>query len=61
MIVSMDMEGQWFMAAIENPDKYPELDAMANTLHGVPIMFTTRLPAERALFESVADRGAHAE
>lgn len=59
IIVSMDIEGSFFMAAIENPDKYPEIDALGNRLHGVQIVFTTKLPADRALFESVADRGKY--
>jgi hypothetical protein len=59
LIVSMDREGEFFMAAIDNPDKYGSLiNAMDNTLHGVKVVFTTKLPADRMLFESVCDRAA---
>lgn len=59
LIVPMDREGEFFLAAIEDPDKYDgKIDGMANTLHGIPIMFTSKLPAHRMLFESKADEAA---
>ncbi len=56
LIIPKDREGEFFMAAIEDPDKFPQMDALADKLHGVSVMFTSRLPAHRFLFEAVPDR-----
>lgn len=58
LIIPKDREGEFFMAAIEDPDRYPEIDALADKLHGVKIMFTTKLPVNRFLFEAVQDEHA---
>ncbi len=42
-VVPSDMEGQFFMAAIENPDAFPEIDGMKDKLFGVKVRFTNRL------------------
>lgn len=49
-VLSRDQEGEFFMAAITDPDKYPEIDGLKDTLLGVPIMFTSKLPRNRRLF-----------
>ena len=64
LIVPKDREGEFFLAAIENQEKYGSLidpcvgkdNKMDGLLHGVEVVFTSRLPADRFLFESVADR-----
>lgn len=56
LIIPRDREGEFFMAAIQDPDKYPQMDALADKLHGVKVMFTSKLPFNRFLFEAEADR-----
>lgn len=58
LIISRDREGEFFMAAIDDPDKYPEIDALADKLQGVKVMFTSKLPGNRFLFEAEHDRAA---
>lgn len=51
VILPMDREGEFFMAAIQENNGM--IDALNNTLCGIPVMFTRSLPAHRILFESV--------
>lgn len=58
LIIPRDREGEFFMAAIADPDRYPELDALADKLHGVSIMFSNRVPFDRFLFMAAPDKAA---
>ena len=58
LVVPMEREGEFFMAAIDDPDRYPEIDGLADTLLGVKVMFTSKLPVHRFLFEAVPGREA---
>lgn len=66
IVISKDREGEFFMAAITDPDKFGKLidpcvgkeSPYEGLLHGVPLMFTSKLPADRALFEVKDDPGA---
>lgn len=57
LIIPRDREGEFFMAAIDDPDKFPEMDGLADKLHGVKVVFTSKLPSNRFLFEAVNGKG----